>query len=144
VFPIPHRHEESPAQIRVLVCDPVPVRRTFIRDVLERVPTIVVIDECTDLQSLERAAENTSPDVVIVATAGTGTTEATLVARVRQLATRRVLVLGDGDTRESRSGRVVLLPRRIGPAGLVREVTAAIRSTPARSADPAVGYGQTR
>jgi DNA-binding NarL/FixJ family response regulator len=144
VHPLPHRHEEPPAQIRVLVCDPVPVRRTFVRDLLEREPAIVVIDEFTDLQSLQRAAEDISPDVVIIATAGTGTTDAALVEKVRQLATRRVLVLGDGDARESMSGRVVLLPRRIGPAGLVREVTAALRTPPARGADHVLGYCPTR
>ena len=142
MFPIPHRHEESPAQIRVLVCDPVPVRRTFVRDVLEREPTIVVIDEVTDLQRLQGAAEDTSPDVVIVGTAGTGTSEATLVANARRLPTRRVLVLSDGESRESRSERVVLLPRSIGPSGLLREVKAALRTPPARSADQVIGYCQ--
>jgi hypothetical protein len=135
VFPLPLTREAPAAPISVLVCDPVSVRRRFVRELLEREATVAIIDEVDDLHGLAPAAEAASPDLVIVATAGMRITEAAVLAALRGLATRRILVLCDSDRREVRSGRVILLPPSIGSAGLRREVMAAGGTPPVRAAD---------
>ena len=124
--PLPLARGVQPEPIRVIVCDPVPVRRAFVRDLLEHEPRIAVIDELDDLESVDLAAERATPDVVIVAIAGTRITEAVLLARLATLATAgAILALCDSDQRRSGPGRLIRLPRSIGRAGLRREVLAA-------------------
>jgi hypothetical protein len=115
-----------PTPIRVLLCDPVPVRRAFVRDRLEQEPRIAVIDGLSGLDGVELAMERTRPDVLIVAIEGTRITDAVLLAQLRRLThSGTILALCDGDRRRVGPGRVIRLPRTIGPAGLRREVLAA-------------------
>lgn len=126
--PPPPLRDVPPTPIRVLVCDPVPVRRSFVRDRLEQEPRIAVIDELGDVESVDLAAEHARPDVVIVAIEGTRITDAVVIERLQRLAkTGTILALCDSDRRRVGPGRVIRLPRSIGPAGLRREVLAAGR-----------------
>jgi carbon storage regulator len=132
VSPIPLARDAQPTPIRVLLCDFVAVRRAFVRDALEQERTISVIGELTGAGEGDVAAQGDTPDVVIVAIEGSRITDAVLLARLRRLANGgTVLALCDCDRRRVGPGRVVRLPRSIGPAGLRREVLAAAGSRPA-------------
>jgi carbon storage regulator len=126
VSPQPLSRHAPPTPIRVLLCDAVPVRRAFVRELLERERRIAVIGELADVETYDLAADGDTPDVVIVAVDGARITDAVLLARLRRLANGgTVLALCDSDRRRVGPGRLIRLPRSIGPANLQREVLAA-------------------
>ena len=118
--------DAPPTPIHVLLCDAVAVRRAFVRELLEQERMIAVIGELAHVETADLAADGDAPDVVIIAIDGPRITDAVLLARLRRLANGgTVLALCDSDRRRVGPGRLIRLPRSIGPADLQREVLAA-------------------
>jgi len=112
--------------IRVLVCDPIAIRRAFIREHLDQDPGIFVVEPVADLNDVAGAAREAMPDVIIVCEGNSPGRGAVLPPDVRRLAPDiAILAVCDCDQRRAMWGNVVELPRNTTVEQLRDEVIAA-------------------